>query len=207
MPIASADAPEAGGDFHLQFSSPGINAGDNAVVSSPPFPGDGMGNPLDLEGNPRIAVADVDMGVYELACEAGAGQLTNSLSSPTLFICKAADAQFTFAVTGQASGPGYAFAFLLVNDSGQILETSPDGDFALEALPNGTYTVYGLSYAVFNDPANIQDYLLGKSLADVQSDDDSDPFCLDLTNTPQSGHSSHITVERSGCGGFPWGGN
>ena len=49
------------GDYRLGTGSPCIDAGNNAVVSTP----------LDLEGNPRIAdgnsdgSAIVDMGAYE----------------------------------------------------------------------------------------------------------------------------------------------
>jgi hypothetical protein len=43
------------GDFHLQASSPCINAGNNAYVSST----------NDFDGNPRIVGGTVDMGAYE----------------------------------------------------------------------------------------------------------------------------------------------
>lgn len=45
----------AAGDFHLQASSPCINAGANSDAAGP----------TDLEGNPRISGDVVDMGVYE----------------------------------------------------------------------------------------------------------------------------------------------
>ncbi len=45
----------ATGDFHLQSSSPCINAGNNAAVTSS----------SDFAGNPRIVGATVDMGAYE----------------------------------------------------------------------------------------------------------------------------------------------
>ena len=46
---------QTAGDFHLQSSSPCINAGDNSSVT---------GN-TDLDGNPRIASGTVDLGAYE----------------------------------------------------------------------------------------------------------------------------------------------
>jgi hypothetical protein len=46
---------QAAGNFHLQTSSPCINAGYNGFV---------LGN-TDLDGNPRIAGGIVDMGAYE----------------------------------------------------------------------------------------------------------------------------------------------
>jgi hypothetical protein len=56
-------------DFHLSGSSPAINHGDNAAV-----PGDIA---TDVEGNPRIQLAVVDMGAYEAAT-------ANVLVIPTL---------------------------------------------------------------------------------------------------------------------------
>src|SRR5579872_1183174 len=53
------------GNLRLLPGSPCVNAGTNAAVSTPPFPTDGVGNPLDLDDNPRINLGSVDMGAYE----------------------------------------------------------------------------------------------------------------------------------------------
>jgi parallel beta-helix repeat protein len=55
------------GDLHLQVTSPCINVGSDAVVTVPPFPADGSGNPLDLDGRTRIVGSHVDLGAYEYA--------------------------------------------------------------------------------------------------------------------------------------------
>ncbi len=62
------------GDYHLQFCSPAINAGDNA------------GAPLeDLEGNARPYPAGIgiaDMGAYESQSTGGGGPVTLTVSEP-----------------------------------------------------------------------------------------------------------------------------
>jgi len=50
------------GDYHLRIDSPCIDMGANAETNST----------TDLEGNPRIANATVDMGAYEFVNQAGA---------------------------------------------------------------------------------------------------------------------------------------
>jgi hypothetical protein len=50
------------GDYHLRIDSPCIDTGENSKTNST----------TDLEGNPRIANATVDMGAYEFIPQAGA---------------------------------------------------------------------------------------------------------------------------------------
>lgn len=64
-PVDPTTAPTTSGDVRLMPTSPAIERGDNSVVTVPPFPEDGMSNPIDLDGNARIQVATVDMGAYE----------------------------------------------------------------------------------------------------------------------------------------------
>ena len=51
---------DANGDFHLQYDSPCINAGNNSFAS----------NTNDLDGNPRIVGGTVDVGAYEFQAPA-----------------------------------------------------------------------------------------------------------------------------------------
>jgi hypothetical protein len=51
------------GDLRLMNSSPAINAGD-PDTDLDLFP-DGNGNPVDLDGNPRVAGERIDIGAYE----------------------------------------------------------------------------------------------------------------------------------------------
>ena len=55
----------ANGDFHLQTLSPCINVGNSAVVTSPPFLKDRVGNIIDLDGNLRVIGKAIDLGAYE----------------------------------------------------------------------------------------------------------------------------------------------
>jgi hypothetical protein len=67
-------------DLRLQFTSPAVDKGDNAVLPLDEFDLDGDGIltetlPLDLAGNPRISGFDEgDLGAYELDCF-GSGML------------------------------------------------------------------------------------------------------------------------------------
>ncbi|MGB0388269.1 MAG: cohesin domain-containing protein [Ardenticatenaceae bacterium] len=80
-PLSPDDAPTTGGDFHLQATSPAIDAGNNSDVPADTLDLDGDGDtsealPFDLDGLPRFAdgpMADtgsgtspiVDLGPYE----------------------------------------------------------------------------------------------------------------------------------------------
>ena len=61
----------ANGDFHLQAASPAIDAGNNSAAGLPN---------TDFDGNPRIAGAAVDLGVYEVVPTSTANLSPASLS-------------------------------------------------------------------------------------------------------------------------------
>ena len=75
------DAPN--GNLRLELGSPCQNAGDNAVVASPPFLSAG-GIIIDLDGFPRISDGRVDLGAYEIqealvvAADAGENQTVSA---------------------------------------------------------------------------------------------------------------------------------
>lgn len=59
-----------GGDYRLTNESPSKDAGDNSLLPTDALDLDGDGNiseplPLDIDGNPRVSGASVDMGAYE----------------------------------------------------------------------------------------------------------------------------------------------
>jgi hypothetical protein len=62
----------AGRDYHLQFSSPCVNAGNNDYVSSP----------NDLDGKPRIAGGIVDIGAYEYELVSQTNYVNVSCTTP-----------------------------------------------------------------------------------------------------------------------------
>ncbi|MBK7871851.1 MAG: hypothetical protein IPJ74_14810 [Saprospiraceae bacterium] len=197
---AFASAPTATGDLRLQEMSPAIDMGNNAAVPADSKDVDEDNNTVeptpDLDMNERISNTTVDMGAFEFTppCDADAGTIENSLQTDNLTICEGIDPGFTFDAINETTDPAYLYTFLLVDGSNAIVETAINGDFDLAALNAGTYTVYGLSYANTNTPDNITDYLNGKNITDVQTDDAGVVFCLNLTATAANGHTNIIEV-------------
>lgn len=203
-PVSPAAAPTTAGDYRLQITSPVINMGNDAAVPADSKDVDDDGNTAeatpDRDLNNRlvggIAPNKVDLGAYEFPCAADAGLIANSEESDELIICQGSDPGFTFSAQGQIMDASYLYAFLLVDGGGNIVQFNTNGDFDLTTLAVGTYTVYGLSYANFNTPDNIAAYLMGKTIADVQTDDAGTTLCLALSNTPVEGQTTTITVNE-----------
>jgi hypothetical protein len=111
------------GDLHLRTGSPCINAGDNTVVTSPPFPADSSGVPLDLDGKTRVVGSAVDLGAYEyvpLPTYAWSGFLSplhkQSFKEGNTIPVK-------FALTGASAGITNLSASLYVTAPGGTTET------------------------------------------------------------------------------------
>ncbi len=108
------------GDYHLQSSSPCRNTGDNAYVTTA----------LDLDGNPRMISAIVDMGAYE-------SQATNVLVA--------------FSLRGSSQFNGGAFQLSFTNLSGLPFTVLGSTNVA---LPLTNWTVLGAP--VENPPGTYQ---------------------------------------------------
>jgi hypothetical protein len=130
---------------------------------------------------------------YEKPCAVAAGLLANSTSASSINLCQGTDDGLTFSASAASASDEYAF--LLADGSGNILQNTADGDFDLSTLSVGTYTVYGLSYDVSNTPDNITDYLVDKTIADIETDDASASVCLELSETPVLGQSNSIIIK------------
>jgi len=107
-------------DYHLQASSPCRNAGDNAYVSTA----------IDLDGNPRLISAIVDMGVYE-------SQATN------------VPVAFRLSGSSQLSGGAFQLSFTNLSGLGFTVLGSTN-----VALPVAQWTVLGAP--VENPPGRYQ---------------------------------------------------
>lgn len=126
----------AGGDFHLQAGSPGINSGNNAWVATA----------TDFDGNPRVTGGTVDVGAYEFQAPASVisyaylqlyGLPTNGSAD---YVDTDGDGFSNYAEWVAGTNPTDTLSRLQVNS------VVPAGDFASATL---TWTsVSGVNYLV-----------------------------------------------------------
>ena len=128
----------ANNDFHLQAASPAVNAGNNSAASLPS---------TDFDGNPRIAGAAVDLGVYEVVPTSAANISPASLS-------------FSLQAPGTTSGPQTAALTSTGTTPFQITSVQITGAFSasttcptlsdpagFSGIPAGNNCAYSVTFA------------------------------------------------------------
>jgi len=131
------------GDLHLHVGSPAIDAGKNAALPADTADLDHDGDttealPLDLDGNPRISHALIDLGAYEY--QAPPTEVTGSISIKASGFTAAGGTNYTQTLTitntgtSAINGPIYLLLdnlgganVQLVNRSGTTLLLAPTG--------------------------------------------------------------------------------
>jgi hypothetical protein len=165
----SAD-PLLTSDFHLLNGSPAIDAGNDAAPDLPA---------TDLAGNPRVAGAAVDLGVYEggVSAPPPAGRVAASpsaLAFGTLHVGKQSRAQ-TVTVSNAGTGP--------LHIGSLSLQGANAGDFAIVSsgcanatLAPGATCTTGVTFKPTARGART-------AVLDIASDDPSSPFAISLSGT------------------------
>ncbi|MCB9264117.1 MAG: VCBS repeat-containing protein [Lewinellaceae bacterium] len=156
-------------------------------------------------------------------CSADAGDLLNNASDPSVLqvvagndLMSSTGGEVVFDKSYAAAdetdpGSYYPHAFILFDENGNIAAYSVLGDadygnFDFSILSVGTYYVYSLSYDIFNGPFLVDVYLdqviassgYGMSdLEEIEADENSMDYCLDLDDGAISGHTNVVVVH--GC--------
>jgi len=125
-------------DFHLQSTSPAIDAGSNAAPNLTQT--DFAGNPRILDGN-NDCVSTVDLGIYEFAPTPNANAFfsTNALTFPNQVIGTSSNGQqVTLANTGTT-----CFQFLSIGTSGDFSQTN---SCSSAGVPGGSSCVFNVTF-------------------------------------------------------------
>ncbi|WP_288004199.1 T9SS type A sorting domain-containing protein [Thermonema sp.] len=94
-------------------------------------------------------------------------------------------------------GTGYNYTYLLTAAEApyEILAVEPTGNFDWTGLPQGSYTVWGVSYDKGNTQT-IETYLSGKSnVSDIQADIDNSVICAHLSNKDKNGQEVMVELK------------
>ena len=124
------------GDFHLQASSPAIDAGNNLAANLPQA--DYSGNPRILDGN-NNCVSAVDLGAYEFVRAANVGFDHSSLSFASQLVGTTSSPQ---AVVLANTGNG-CFQFSGLQATGDFRQTN---NCPAAGLPGGSSCTYSVSF-------------------------------------------------------------
>lgn len=154
-------------------------------------------------------------------CNAEAGDIAITFGGPLSTLCRGAEdldlVQFSAENHLDDVTTGYSYALFLVDMDGNIIDSpAPVGSdggaaFTFSTLPNGMYTVYGLSFlddqpgyttaeAYVNSVTNISE-IIGDDSDD--SSGGTGPFgtlCLDLVS---GGAGNKVTIVGGDCGNLP----
>ncbi|MDR3219800.1 MAG: right-handed parallel beta-helix repeat-containing protein [Dysgonamonadaceae bacterium] len=79
-PVAAESAPTTAGDYRLQAASPAIDAGDNDLYQAASE--HAHLSDVDIDGNPRLSGASIDLGAYEFFRQTWTGLSGNSWIEP-----------------------------------------------------------------------------------------------------------------------------
>ena len=123
-PIATTNVPTTTGDYRLQATSPAINTGDNAVITTT----------TDLDGSPRIMNGSVDMGAYEYGPVVR--RIVRADPNPT----NAATVTFTVTFNVNVSGVD-ATDFTLTKTDGQDVASTRIASVSSNGTSTTTWTV------------------------------------------------------------------
>ena len=124
-PILATNAPTTTGDYRLQATSPAINTGNNAVITTT----------TDLDGNPRSIDGSVDMGAYEVQIPT-VQSITRADPNPT----NAATVTFTVTFNVNVSGVNDT-DFTLTKTDGQNGASTRIASVSSSATPTTTWIV------------------------------------------------------------------
>ncbi len=143
----------------------------------------------------NLSVALTEVG--SSCCDADAGDLV-APSGASLTLCEGDDLgafsnDYT-SVFESNPGSGYEYAYILTNGN-MILDYNTNGDFDFSTYSNGTYNVYGLSYATANSPNSVSSYLSSETMiTGIEADINNSVICADIDNLYSDNSPVVITI-------------
>ncbi len=141
------------GNYHLQAGSPCIDAGDDTAVQT---------GETDLDGNPRIMGAQVDIGTYECGLSAtvsaAAGQADPAVTSPINFAVTFSEPVTGFTSAGVTLSGSANPTTAAVTDSGDDMNfnvavsgMTSDGTVSVTVVAGAATDAYGFGNSSSNE--------------------------------------------------------